>query len=62
MAKDKPKKKPGPQEERLSLPGEWKDRLKEALGKQKPEGGWPDPNRDYVPEETEPTDEDSGAK
>ncbi len=36
-----PKPKPGPQPDRLELEGPWEDRLREAIVKQKPAGGWP---------------------
>ena len=40
--KDKPKKsKPGPEEERLKIEGDWEDAMAKSLEKQKPEGGWP---------------------
>ena len=51
MSDQKPedrKSKPGPEEERLVVDGDWKDAMKKAIGKEKPEGGWPD----------EPTEDD----
>jgi hypothetical protein len=45
MARDEDKKKPGPDPERLKLPGDWKDRIKDALGKKRPPEGWTEPSR-----------------
>jgi len=39
---DKGKKsKPGPEEERLKLEGDWQDNIGKALKKKRPDGGWP---------------------
>ncbi len=40
---DKQSSKPGPKEDRLQIDGNWKDVLKKAIKKPKPEGGWPEP-------------------
>lgn len=41
MGENKPK--PGPKEDRLVLDGDWQERVKDAVAKKKPEGGWPKP-------------------
>lgn len=41
MTEEEKKIKPGPDEERLKLDGDWKDAMKKAIGNEKPEGGWP---------------------
>ena len=43
MAKEK--QKPGPKPDRLKLPGDWKDRLREAVQKKRPKSGWPKPEK-----------------
>ena len=56
MPKDDPSK-PGPEPDRLKIDGDWKDAVKKALNKPRPEGGWPDaPNKD------EPSAEGDGAE
>lgn len=42
MAKQRDSKKPGPEPDTLKLEGDWQDRLREALGRERPEGGWPE--------------------
>ena len=42
MAKDK-KQKPGPKEDHLKIDGDWEASVKQALGKEKPVDGWPEP-------------------
>ena len=39
------KKIPGPKPDRLKLDGEWKDATKKALAKERPEEGWPSPEK-----------------
>ncbi len=39
----KKKQKPGPKEDRLAIPGDWKNAVRQALTVEKPEGGWPKP-------------------
>lgn len=38
------KTKPGPEEERLQIDGDWKNAVSHALNKERPPEGWPDPN------------------
>ncbi len=38
------KSKPGPEEERLKLDGDWEDAVKKAMDRPRPEDGWPDPD------------------
>ncbi|MEM9347709.1 MAG: hypothetical protein AAGB26_13940 [Planctomycetota bacterium] len=52
MSKDDPKRKPGPNEERLKLDGDWEDAMKQAMEKPRPEGGWPDQGDQEDDEET----------
>jgi hypothetical protein len=33
--------KPGPKPDILKIQGDWRDALKRAMQKKKPEGGWP---------------------
>jgi len=33
--------KRGPKEDRLKIPGDWKEAVRRSLTKKKPEGGWP---------------------
>lgn len=40
-----PKRRPGPDPEILKIEGDWKDAVKKALGKKRPAGGWPKPER-----------------
>ena len=42
MAKES-KDRPGPNPDHLKVDGDWKDAVKQALGKEKPEEGWPEP-------------------
>ncbi len=35
------KSNPGPDPERLRLPGPWEEAVDKALGRKRPEGGWP---------------------
>ncbi len=35
--------KPGPKEDRLQIDGDWERAVDKALGKERPEGGWPKP-------------------
>ncbi|MEM9751767.1 MAG: hypothetical protein AAF916_00110 [Planctomycetota bacterium] len=44
MAKDDDNpQQPGPDPERVKIDGDWEDAIKQAMGKPKPENGWPDP-------------------
>jgi hypothetical protein len=43
--KEKPKK-PGPEEDRLKLDGDWEESISEAMKKKRPEEGWPNRNDD----------------
>ena len=40
------KRKPGPDADRIQFEGDWKDAVKKALKKKRPEGGWPKPKSD----------------
>lgn len=46
MQGKKPKPKPGPKTRRLKLDGDWEEATKCMLEKQRPPGGWPDPEDD----------------
>ena len=41
---EQPKKKPGPEAERLKLDMDFDEAAKKLLRKKRPEGGWPDPD------------------
>ena len=41
MTEQEKKSKPGPEEDRLKIEGDWKDAMKKSLEKERPEGGWP---------------------
>ena len=41
MAKKKPKRKPGPEADRLKIDGDWREAMKKAVRKKKPKG-WSD--------------------
>jgi len=41
----KHKTQPGPDADRLSLPGNWKANVKRALAKKRPKRGWPKPKK-----------------
>jgi len=41
-----PKKKPGPEPERVKTDLDWEDAVKRALEKKRPEDGWPKPESD----------------
>ena len=41
---EQPKKKPGPEEERLKLDMDFDEAVKRLLQKKRPEGVWPDPD------------------
>lgn len=41
----KQRAKTGPKPETLKLKGDWKELVKKALGKERPEGGWPEPKK-----------------
>jgi hypothetical protein len=41
----KKKQKPGPKEERLIIPGKWREAVKKSFDKEKPTEGWPVPQR-----------------
>lgn len=41
----KTRAKRGPKPETLKLDGDWKELVKKALGKERPEGGWPMPKK-----------------
>ncbi len=45
----KENQKPGPDPERLKLPGDWKDQLADAVRKKRPKAGWPKPERKKRP-------------
>ena len=45
--KDNPK--PGPDPETLELEGDWEERVKEALQKERPKEGWPKPPKKPKP-------------
>ena len=40
-----PNKKRGPKEDRLVIPGKWRDAVKKSLEKRPPANGWPDPSK-----------------
>ena len=42
MASDNSKPKPGPDEDRLQIDGDWEEALKKALQKKRPPEGWPE--------------------
>jgi len=42
---------PGPEADRLKLAGDWKEAVAKALGKKRPEGGWPKPESRFKPRE-----------
>ena len=46
MDSRKPKKKRGPKPDHLKIDGDWEDAVKQALGKEKPEEGWPEEEKD----------------
>lgn len=48
------KKRPGPKPDHLKIDVPWEDAVKKALEKKRPEGGWPDPEKD---EKEPPEDE-----
>ena len=52
MNEDDPKRKPGPEEDRLKIEGDWEDAMKQAMQKPRPEGGWPDDDEQDNDEET----------
>lgn len=56
MNQEDPKKKPGPEEDRLKIEGDWEDAVAKAMGKPRPEQGWPnqDEKRDDQVEKTPP--------
>ena len=39
------KSKPGPEEERIEIEGDWEDAVEKALKKKRPKNGWPKPNK-----------------
>jgi hypothetical protein len=41
LAKPKKNTQPGPKPDRLKLEGNWRDAMKNSLGKKKPAEGWP---------------------
>lgn len=46
--------KPGPDPERLKIDGDWEEAMKKAVGKDRPDGGWPE-------KDTEPDDDEEKA-
>ena len=50
----KKKIKPGPDPETLKIKGNWKKAVKKALGAERPEGGWPDPDNRQKVKTTKP--------
>ena len=40
---DSQSEKPGPKPDHLKLDGDWEDRMKEVLEKERPKEGWPEP-------------------
>ena len=50
-------KKPGPQEERLKVKGDWKAAMRKAISKEKPPDGWPDSTDDEEVEEDDAEEE-----
>lgn len=49
------KRKPGPKPERVKIEGNWEDAIDQALAKEKPKGGWPEP--DSEKDDTTPDDD-----
>lgn len=45
MAAKKKRAKPGPEADRLKIEGDWKDAVRKAISKKRPETGWPGPSR-----------------
>ena len=56
MSQDDPKKKPGPEEDRLKIEGDWEDAVAKAMGKPRPKEGWPDQDKQQDDDEETPTD------
>ncbi len=52
-----PKKKPGPDAERLVIEGDWEDAMRKAMGKKRPPDGWPkDDDKDEPQNDNAPKD------
>lgn len=45
MTEKKPKKRTGPEPDRVKLSGDWEKAVATALAKKRPKEGWPEPQK-----------------
>lgn len=53
-----PHDRPGPKPERVKIEVDWEEAVKKALGKERPEGGWPKGDEPEEPEDDAEKPED----